>query len=617
MSRPAQTLLGELRPSQLLYTYGIGAVVDLPHISAMIMGLEDWNVERCPSIVEERLLRDVRRFVGEQVQRLISPPAQSVTTGPWLAAEDITAAGVPVAPFPRWMRCPACGTLASLASGLFQLKAPAGRPDLARYVHFNCNRGKAPTALPARFLVACERGHLDDFPWHAFVHQGKDESCRGNLILRELGVTGEASDVEVRCELCNLKRRMSDAFGKEAKGRLPRCRGRRPHLRDFEAESCGRPVTTILLGASNSWFPVTRSILHVPIPAEEVLLRLVDQHWTTLSDVDNPAILPFLRKQGMLQALRDFSDAVLWSAIGKYRARMGAQDHSDDIKTPEWQALTTHPSPDDPDFRTVEVPPPAAWSPWISRVLLVERLREVTALIGFTRLYAPADLGTMDATEGNPWAQLARKPPQFIPAAEIRGEGIFVQFDKKTISDWCDHAGELEQKFRIAHVSYRARRRHPHPERGFPGIRYVLLHTFAHALMRALSLECGYAAASLRERIYASDGHDGDPMAGVLIYTAAPDAEGTLGGLVRMGHPEELGRHLERALGAMRLCSSDPLCADHEPDPEGDSLHGATCHACLFAPETSCERGNKYLDRSVLVTTLGRWSHPFFTDINR
>src|SRR5690606_8349091 len=102
-----------------------------------------------------------------------------------------------------------------------------------------------------------------------------------------------------------------------------RCRGRRPHLRDFEAEGCGRNVTTILLGASNSWFPVTRSILHVPIPAEEVLLRQVDQHWTVLSDVDNPAILPFLRKQGMLQALHAFSDAALWSAIETYRARLG------------------------------------------------------------------------------------------------------------------------------------------------------------------------------------------------------------------------------------------------------------------------------------------------------
>ena len=99
-------------------------------------------------------------------------------------------------------------------------------------------------------------------------------------------------------------------------------------------------------------------------------------------------------------------------------------------------------------------------------------------------------------------------------------------------------------------------------------------------------------------------------MAGVLLYTAAPDSEGTLGGLVRLGRPGELERHISRALEDMRLCSSDPLCADHEPEADG-SLHGAACHACLFAPETSCERGNKYLDRSLLVRTV-RGGRGFF-----
>src|SRR5690606_8756936 len=159
-------------------------------------------------------------------------------------------------------------------------KAPPGRPDLARYVHHNCNRGKAPTVLPARFLVACPNGHLDDFPWHDFVHRGQPGGCKGALTLRELGVSGEAIDVEVRCETCDAARRMGDAFGKDAI--LPRCRGRRPHLRDFEAQGCGKDVSALLLGASDSWFPVTRTILHVPIPTEDRLVRLVEERWADL-----------------------------------------------------------------------------------------------------------------------------------------------------------------------------------------------------------------------------------------------------------------------------------------------------------------------------------------------
>jgi hypothetical protein len=72
-----------------------------------------------------------------------------------------------------------------------------------------------------------------------------------------------------------------------------------------------------------------------------------------------------------------------------------------------------------------------------------------------------------------------------------------------------------------------------------------------------------------------------------------------------------LGRHLDHALEMVRLCSSDPLCAEHRPH-QGSTLHGAACHACLFVPETSCERGNKYLDRSVLVETLERSDLAFF-----
>jgi hypothetical protein len=506
------------------------------------------------------------------------------------------------------MRCPACGLLAPLASGLFQLRAPLGRPDLARYVHFNCNRGKAPTVLPARFLVACPNGHLDDFPWHHFVHRGEATGCKGALTLRELGVSGEAIDVEVRCETCDQARRMVDAFGQDGGHNLPPCRGRRPHLRDFDAQPCSksRDSSALLLGASDSWFSVTRTILHVPIPTQDRLLRLIGERWPKLRDIDAPPILAFLRKQNALDDLQPFADDAIWAAIQEYRRRTTEPTSGDDrdIKEPEWSALTADDTLEDPDFRLVPVPPPPDWGHVIDGVRLVERLREVTALIGFTRLHSPRD-------QAGDTAPLARNPAAVIPAAEVRGEGIFIRFRERPIAEWCEAAAKLEDDYRRAYVSIRRRRGNPAPEKGFPGIRYILLHTFSHGLMRALALDCGYAGASLRERIYARDPTQGDPMAGVLIYTAAPDAEGTLGGLVRMGHPTELARHLARALHDLALCSSDPLCADHGPDHDGNTLHGAACHACLFAPETSCERGNTFLDRNVLTHTLGRWPTPF------
>jgi hypothetical protein len=139
-----------------------------------------------------------------------------------------------------------------------------------------------------------------------------------------------------------------------------------------------------------------------------------------------------------------------------------------------------------------------------------------------------------------------------------------------------------------------------------------LLHSLSHLLINEFAMECGYSAASIRERLYCAEGGDDEAMAGLLLYTSAPDSEGTLGGLVSLARPENLGRLLDQALHRAQLCASDPLCAEHIPHETEDSLHAAACHACLFVPETSCERGNRYLDRNVVVPTLATADLAYF-----
>ena len=254
--------IGEIRPSQLLYNFGVGSVVELPSLSVMVMGLEDWPIEQgVTEIGEPRLLRAVQYELGQQVAKLLTPPLTSESTGIAGSPFDDTAnIGVPVAPFPRWHVCPQCRLLAPLQSGLFELKLDLYRRDRSRYVHRICPRvSKAPTVVPARFLVACEQGHLDDFPWVEFVHRGKSD-CRYELRLRELGASGEVADIQVECVKCESKRRLSDAFSDEGKDELSKCRGRWPHLRKYDEEKCDGIQRAILLGASNSWFPIMLSV---------------------------------------------------------------------------------------------------------------------------------------------------------------------------------------------------------------------------------------------------------------------------------------------------------------------------------------------------------------------
>jgi hypothetical protein len=604
--------VGEVRPSQALSTFGVGSLIDLPNLSVLVMGLDDWPVARSEEIGEERLLVSVQKVLGGQVTKLLTPPRGPESFGAKTNFFDESRTiGVPVAPFPRWLVCSGCRLLAPISSGLFEAKVEPYRPDKTRYVHNCTTNRRSPVAVPARFVVACNKGHMDDFPWLDFVHRDKP-GCNGPLELYEVGASGEASDVEVHCRACNARRRMAEAFGRDNEQNMPPCKGRRPHLRDHDSQACDVPhVRPILQGASNSWFPIIVSALSVP-QATDKLAQLVQDNWAVLEKASSPEIIAAFRAIGQLKDFAKYKDAEVWAAVEKKRNGSGDQKpESPDLKSPEWEVFS-NPSAaqESKDFRLRSVEPPEGYEAYFERIVLAEKLREVRALVGFTRIESPRDFDSADELPKEKRAPLSRQQPTWVPACETRGEGIFFQFSEAAIQKWLTRTGKANGEFQSAHERWRTNR-NLDPSKGYPGMRYVLLHSFAHALIRQLSIECGYTTASVAERIYCQDGSDGDPMAGVLIYTAAPDSEGTLGGLCALGESKKLGRHLDQALERVGLCASDPLCAEHLPTVDG-SLHAAACHACSFLPETSCERGNKYLDRSVLVATVERPDLAFF-----
>ena len=592
------TRVGDLRPSQLVYSFGVGASIDLPHLSAIVRGLDEWDATIGDEIDEPRLLAAVRAHLGRQVASLRLPPVVERTES---ARDEWARKGVPVTVFPRWLRCPRCNRLAPIEAGLFDLKTKNHpfRPDETRFVHDCSTKAKPATALPVRFLLACEAGHLDDFPWVEYAHRG--QRCAHPILeLSERGATGHAADVVVRCTACDAKgRSLAEAFGERAATSLPRCRGRHPHLGLYE--DCGRQTRAILLGASNSWFPVTVSVLAVPVYREPLAQKVAD-NWRLLRDVTSIQVLEYARKTHQeLSTFAGVSDEELLEAIEQHRGAL-TQDTSaqSDILETEWAVLSdpAH-APTSDDFLLTPTDPPPAVEDLVEQVVLVERVREVAALIGFTRVDPPEEL---DGAAGRRPAPLSRAAPEWVPCAEVRGEGIFLRLREDRVAAWEDTVRDHPRVQRLWEAHRRWRLRWGlDPDEGWRGPRYVLVHTLAHMLIRELSLECGYGAASLRERLYVGSGDT--PMAGLLLYTATPDSEGTLGGLVSLGRPENLGRLLVQALERAKLCASDPLCAEHDPTGEA-SLHGAACHSCLFASETSCERGNRYLDRGLVVPTF-------------
>jgi hypothetical protein len=598
-----------------MHTFGVGAMVDLPNFSVIVSGLDEWKMDFASEIAEERLLRSIRSDASlamEKVTTLRAPPWLEETKNPF---EQWAWTGVPVLPFPRWMRCTACNLLTTIDGGLLELSQSPWRPDQTRYLHKSCSKvkGKPPTAVPARFVVACPEGHIDEFPWLEFAHNQTGGICpKGSprLVAKDIGQGTRSTDMILTCTACGCDAYMNSVFGEQAPSMLPQCRGRHAHIRRFDPDGCPHQVRPLLLGASNAWFAATRSVLSIPSGAD-VLEQALDECWPKLNDPATPVeslniLKVVVNMVPELKRLAPFDPEAVWNAIEARRAAVEAQEGETDLLLPEWKVFV------DPqglgNTRDFRLGPPGT-PPGFGSVTVVpaERLREVVALCGFTRIDGP-DSGVASDVDGPvPYGPMSRNLTDWLPAAEVRGEGIFVRLDEAAVESWVNKVagGPQLEALRSAHQEWRRRRGHADVSAGWPGERYVLLHSLAHVLTNTLALECGYSASSIRERIYTREVQGDVPaMAGILLYTAAPDSEGTLGGLVALAEPDEFARILATALSASRLCSSDPLCAGHQPDEADPVLHAAACHACLFLPETSCERGNRYLDRNTLVETL-------------
>lgn len=602
--KPEPSRIGSGRPSQLMTTSGVGAVVDLPGLSVIVRGLESWQGGGT-LISEPRLLEQVKRTL----------PAAGITqlrAAPWDPAtsdDPYTRTGVPVTTFPRWLRCPACQQVWPVdGTDQFALHHRWGRrPDLAKWTHTLCSKqsvaaSRRRACIPARFVVACGNGHLDEFPYAAFVHAGDGPTCPGaKLEMRDAGST-LGPRVTISCLACGARRNIADASGTKGAHHLPRCRGRHPHLQTFSA--CDAPLKLMVLGASNLWFSVSASALH--LPQSEPVLGLLNDHWDILSVQPTPTVLAaIVTAVPELTSLRDRSSEELWELIETEKARRSAAGDCPaaepaDLLDEEW-SLLCHPTTTDhdDDFLAAPTPVPVGYTELLEQVVQVKRLREVQALLGFTRIEGPAP-GDLAPAHLVP---LSANRVAWVPAVERRGEGIFLQLRESLVAAWETRVAQHQHMRALdaAHGRWLANRDlAPRPD--FPLPRYVLLHTLSHLLLRQVALECGYSSASIRERLYV--GTPAAPTAGILLSTAASDTEGRLGGLVALAHESFLGRLLEEALADAGTCSSDPLCGMRLPGSPSDVLHAAACHACLFASETSCESGNRFLHRGTLVNIV-------------
>ncbi len=599
MPRPNARPHGQVRHSQVVTTFGPGSLLDLPTQSVIVGGLDHWSGVR-DEVHEPRLVEKLKRLLDLPALKLFSPPPDN---------EDPTAprTGITAWQFPEWFSTQDVELRGQ--GGLTRSRLLVHRRALIKGKYIDSDRRKHPV-VPIRFVRACRKGHIGDIDWYRFVHE-QNPQCRRQLWIEERGTSGDIAEIYVRCE-CGEGRPLIRAT---IPGTLGHCDGARPWLGPYTKEACDDLSRLLVRHASNAYFPHIMSVISLP-DRNESLEKAVNQVWEHfLQYVDT---LDELRKERQKKppvkaALEGFTDEEVFQET-EVRKGTGNEAPVQSVKQAEFEVLTTTKEEvgqdvPDGDFFGRTLPRPAwdkTWMASVERVVLVHRLREVVAQLGFTRFEAITPNVEGELQMGVQAAPLAREL-SWLPAVENRGEGIFVQFRRSAIEEWLARP-EVQERGRRLQAGFEAwQNAHPHSHREFPRLPYCLLHSLAHLLLTAVALECGYPASSIRERVYALEAG-----CGILLYTGTPDAEGTLGGLVEAGR--HIARHLRAALELGRLCSNDPVCAQHDPQSPHECrfLHGAACHGCLLIAETSCEQHNDFLDRALVIPTVEDLRAEFF-----
>ena len=582
-----------IRPSQIIGSFGPGSIYDNQLDSMIIMGLDYWNPEKFKAERDEILLQEIKKGKFSNLETLYS---LSSSKDP----ED--AGAIPIRSFPTWGFCPKCD---KLVSGRNNDKDHGMYCDSVECVDREKNKeARLPQTYPVRFVVACKNGHLDEFPWYQWVHknQGLRDNCnedQAKLYLKNDPKTMSLDSQYIECKNCDAPNAsMKFALVKDGLQNIGfgRCTGRRPWL--GKNERCGTNDDPIYMqgifkGASNIYFPIKRSTVTIPPFSDELSEKIIDsredinkiksasyyEEWM----IDHFELKPKFPKSHY--TVNDVKHKI--SQMEKIAKKLEKVT----VRELEFDQLNSGENFNDKEFVTEKIEDmPDKLKKYFDKIVLVKKTRVLTAIIGFTRLDYNSD-------SNQNISSISKESPKWLPVLENRGEGIFFSFNNQELNEW-QIRSDVKTRFKDIMTVQEESKIDSDDTSHTP--KYVFLHTLSHILIKSLSTISGYNTASFSERIYCDE-----KMAGIFIYTASASSDGALGGLVELGRKNEnkLWALIENAKNISNICSCDPLCSI-QPLEKIQGFNGAACHACTILPETSCEKMNQLLDRDMIDNTF-------------
>ncbi len=611
-----------VRASQIVIQYGVGAMLDFPDQTLMTAAPEYWS-EATEIIQDERL----ENILGVDCFKI--PAGADTIQGKQ---------GVSYVRFPEWYFCPKCRKFQPISKWVKEFQNHSiNNEDLYMIKNLKCTKCNKNLVV-ARIITCCEKGHISDFPWIEWVHYnntfGKKEICNNPTLKIYTGNTSSEGleGIRVKCLNCNASASLRGAFDKEIFKELDeklglnefKCKGLHP-WRKREKEECNEYPRTMQRGSSSVYFPVTYSSIVIPQFSTRLSEKIID----SISFKRAQEIIldiPIENRKEMLPIMIEKWISNIVNEVGLNREDVKKflnnkwiinEEEEKDLdkmryKFEEYDALLGDINDGEPsrDFVVEKMNVEKYRFEFISNVSLVHKIREVQALLGFTRL-KPYEVN--ENTNNEAYVNIKEKNTRWYPAYEVRGEGIFLEIDNNLIENWVHESPQVLTRVDDLNLNYNT----SYYGEMKPRIvtpKFILLHTLSHLLIKELSFESGYSVASIKERIYCSDEVSGKAMSGILLYTASGDSEGTLGGLVRQGRSDVLTKVLKKALNNALICSNDPVCILSKGQGR-DSLNLAACHSCSLLPETSCEEFNIFLDRGLLIGTFNNRELGFFRNL--
>lgn len=577
--------VGDIRKTQLITTFGVGSIVDFKDDTVVIASTDDWDYS--PDHQEEV---DDRKLFNENLSVITGAeyflmPRTTQSTNSFSKGRNIASYI-----FPEKLHCSRCGNIYDFRELDIRErhKCPQCKNDLNA----------------SRFIVVCTRGHMDDFPYEWWVHNGK--KCPSGVPSPRIRMVNiynrtDIDSLRLECTVCKATRSMVQVFSENALAEYA-CTCKHPHFKEPLARAsygCHDKMRVRLRSASGVYFPVTKSALLIP-PWSRKAVQCIQKHYGLLKMVEGSDIVLAVRQVLHDDTITDEELLRSWHAV-KNAVEQKKSRTEISVFEDEYDVLSNAENRNEEGFSSYSSEIPQRYTGFFAQIAVVDRLTVTQAFTGFTRI---------TRNEANKVA-ISQYPKPWLPAVELTGEGIFIRFRKDRLLEWrnanASRYRRMKKAMKDSNVSFE----------GFSET-YVLLHTFSHLFIREISNICGYSAASIREKIYCETDEEKNDirMCGVLVYVSSSDSDSSLGGLMSVADDTQvLEQILDSMLERAGWCSADPLCISSMKQGYRN-LNYASCHDCTLLPETSCERFNVFLDRAAIVGLPDNHALGFFDEMS-